>query len=33
MENNREWHHCRLTQARFDEAMAEQSVPEAVETR
>ena len=33
MENNRAWHHCRLTQAQFEQAMAEQSVPEPVETR
>ena len=28
MENNRAWHHCRLTQAQFDQAMAEQIPPE-----
>jgi transketolase len=33
MENNRAWHHCRLTQAQFDQAMAEQSALEPVETR
>jgi transketolase len=33
MENNRAWHHSRLTRAQFDQAMAEQSVLEPVETR
>jgi transketolase len=30
MENNRAWHHCRLNQAEFDRAMAEQLMPEPV---
>jgi transketolase len=28
MEHNRVWHHCRLTKAQFDQAMAEQGAPE-----
>jgi transketolase len=33
MENNRAWHHCRLTQAQFEEAMSEQVAPELAEAR
>jgi len=33
MEHDRAWHHCRLTQAKFEEAMAEQLAPEPVEAR
>jgi transketolase len=33
MENNRAWHHSRLTQAQFEQAMAEQLVLEPVEAR